>query len=218
MNIKRAGWVCAALLAACAAVGVWAWLRLPPGALVAVHFNAHGDPDGFAGKGVGLALMPAIGAATIGFLAILPSISPRRKNLEASAAAYGTVMIGVAAIFLVTQGTIVARAMDPAFDVLRWLFVAIGVLFAVTGNLLGKVRHNYILGVRTPWTLADERVWDKTHRFTGRLMALAGVVLALGAAFSADHRLIIGLLVLCAAGPAIAGAVYSWRLYQRRVF
>jgi len=84
--------------------------------------------------------MPAIGVVTMAFLAILPSISPRRKNLEASAAAYGTVMIGLAAIFLVTQGTIVARAMDPAFDVLRWLFVAIGVLFAVVGNLLGKVR------------------------------------------------------------------------------
>ena len=217
MNIQRAGWACAALLAACAAVGVWAWVRLPPGALIAVHFNAHGDPDGFARKGVALALMPAIGAVTMAFLAILPSISPRRKNLEASAGAYGTVMIGVAAIFLVTQATIVARAMDPAFDVLRWLFAAIGVLFAVVGNLLGKVRHNYILGIRTPWTLADERVWDKTHRVTGRLLALAGVVLALGAAFVGDHRLIIGLLVLCAAGPAIAGSIYSWRLYQRRV-
>ncbi|HEY5071981.1 MAG TPA: SdpI family protein [Caulobacteraceae bacterium] len=215
MTIRNAALVSAGLVAATAAVGVWAWWRLPAGATIAIHFNFHGDPDGFAPKAVGLALMPLIGALVVALLAALPAIAPRRKALEASADAFGTVMIGVAAIFLVTQCAIVARAMDPRFDVIRWLFVAIGVLFIAVGNVLGKLRHNYFIGIRTPWALANERVWDKTHRFTGRLMLLAGLTLAAGAALIADHRLIIALLIFCAAGPAIAGAIYSWRTYRR---
>jgi uncharacterized membrane protein len=214
MNIKRATLASAVVIAASAGVGVWAFVNLPAGALIAVHFNAHGDPDGYVGKALGLTLMPAIGATVIALLALLLQLAPRRRNLAASAGALGTVILGVATIFLVAQVSIVAQALDPAFDILRSLFVAIGVLLAVVGNLLGKVRHNYVLGVRTPWTLANERVWDKTHRYTGRLMTAAGVVLALGAALVADHRIMIALLVVCASGPPLAGFVYSWRLYR----
>ncbi len=214
MNIRQSALAGGALIVACAAVGVWAWSRLPADALIAVHFNARGDPDRFANKSLGLSLMPAIGAVVVAILTVLPSIAPRRKNLAASAGAYGTVMVGVAAVFLVAQGAMVARSMDAAFDILRWLFAAIGILFVVVGNLLGKIRHNYVLGIRTPWAFANERVWDKTHRVTGRLMVLAGAALALGSALIHDHRLIIGLLVACAAGPAIAGTIYSWRTYR----
>ena len=215
MNLQRPLLLAAVLIAAAAAVGVWAYATLPAGATIPVHFNAHGDPDGFMPKASGLVLMPAIGACVILALAFAPRLVPDRAGLAESAAAYGVGLIGVAAIFLVAEAAIAMRAMDPDFDVIHWLFLAIGILFVVIGNLLGKIRHNTLFGIRTPWTLRDKRVWDKTHRFTGRLMLLGGVALAAVAFLSADHTDLIFALVACAAGPPIAGAVYSRAIYRQ---
>jgi uncharacterized membrane protein len=215
MNLQRPLLLAAVLIAASAAVGVWAYLTLPAGATIPVHFNAHGDPDGFMPKAPGLVLMPLIGAAVILTLAFAPRFAPDRAGLAESAAAYGVALIGVAAMFLVAEAAIAMRAMDPDFDVIRWLFLAIGILFVVTGNLLGKIRHNALFGIRTPWTLKDKRVWDKTHRFTGRLMVLGGVALAAVAFLGADHTDLIVALIACAAAPPIAGAVYSRAIYRQ---
>jgi uncharacterized membrane protein len=212
--MNRATLLAASLIAAAAAVGLWAYAVLPPDAPVAVHFSVTGEADGFMPKGPGLALLPAIGALVVAALTLAPRLYRRDAGLAASADVLGVVLIGVAAIFLVSEAALAKRAMDPGFDVIRWLFVAIGILLLITGNLLGKVRHNFFFGVRTPWTMRDKRVWDRTQRFTGRLMVLAGCVLAAVAALSADHRLLISALIVCAAGPGLAGVAYSRAIYH----
>ncbi|HEX3407801.1 MAG TPA: SdpI family protein, partial [Caulobacteraceae bacterium] len=85
----------------------------------------------------------------------------------------------------------------------------IGILLVLIGAVLGRVPPNSLVGVRTPWTLADERVWRRTHYLTGRLMALAGVALAAAASLGADHTDLIVALAVCAVGPPILGAIYS---------
>jgi uncharacterized membrane protein len=217
MTLQRPLMLAIVLIAAAAAIGLWAYRVLPPGATIAAHFNLHGDPDGFVPKAEGLALLPPIGLAVILALAFAPGLRRDNAGLTDSAGPYGVVIIGVAAMFLVAEAAIAMRAIDPAFDVLRWLFLAIGILFAVIGNLLGKIRHNFVFGVRTPWTLRDKRVWDKTHRFTGRLMVLAGVVLAVVAFIGADHTDLIAALILCAATPAVVGVVYSRAIARQPV-
>jgi uncharacterized membrane protein len=209
MNLRRPLMLAGVLIAATAVVGAWAFRALPPGATIPVHFNVHGDADGFMPKGLGLSLLPAIGFAVIAILAYAPKLARNKAGLEQSAGVYGVVLIGVAAMFLVAEGAVAMRAMDPDFDVIRWLFLAIGVLFVLVGNLLGKLRHNVLIGIRTPWTLKDKRVWDRTHRFTGRLMVMAGVVLAAAAAMGMPHDLLIWVLIACAAAPGVAGFIYS---------
>jgi uncharacterized membrane protein len=213
MNLRRPLILSGVLLAATAIVGLWAYRMLPLGATIPVHFSPHGDPDGFMAKGPGLALLPAIGVLVILILSFVPRIAPNRAGLPQSAEVYGMVLIGVAAMFLVSEGAVAMRAMDPNFDVIRWVFLAIGVLFVLLGNLLGKIRHNFVFGIRTPWTLKDKRVWDRTHRFTGRLMVMAGVLLAAVAALGVANDLLIWVLILCATAPAIAGFIYSRAIY-----
>ena len=101
------------------------------------------------------------------------------------------------------------HALDPSFDVMRWIFVALGILFVVIGAVLGRIPPNGLAGIRTPWTLADEGVWARTHRFTGRLMTLGGVALAAVATLGADHIDLVVALVVCILGPALAGVIYS---------
>ena len=215
MNLQRPLLLAAVLIAASAAVGVWAYVTLPAGAAIPVHFNAHGDPDGFMAKAPGLVLMPLIGAAVILTLAFAPRLTPDRAGLAESAAAYGVALIGVAAMFLVAEAAIAMRAMDPDFDVIRWLFLAIGILFVVVGALMGRIRQNALFGIRTPWTLKDKQVWDRTQRFTGRLMVLGGVALAAVTFLGADHGDLMFALLACVGGPAIAGAIYSRAIYRQ---
>lgn len=196
-------------VAATALTGIGAYFALPRKACFAVHFTADGRPDGFTDKLHGLFTMPVIAVVVVALIALFPRVAIYRKGLDASSPAFGAVLSGVAAVLFAAQAAIIAHAFDPNFDVLRAVFVAVGALLVVVGNMLGKLRHNYAFGVRTPWTLRDATVWDKTHRFTGRLMVVTGVALIPIAIFTPDHRWLIALMITCAAGPAIAGAVYS---------
>ena len=118
----------------------------------------------------------------------------------------GRVMLVLASSFI---GAVIALALDPTFDVIRWVFLACAVLLILLGNALGKVRHNALIGVRTPQTRTDARVWDKTQRFTGRTMVVGAIGLAAIAFFAPDHRVLIAALVAAAAGPIVAGSIYA---------
>lgn len=209
MRLQRSLLLALVLIAASAVVGVWAYRMLPADAQIAVHFGLRGQPNGFMSKGPGLAVMPAVGFLVVMLLAFLPRWTKSGEALARSGGAYGIVLIGVAAMFLVGEATIAMHALDPSFDVLRWLFVALGILFVVIGAVLGRIPPNRLVGVRTPWTLADEGVWLRTHRFTGRLMTLAGVALAAVATLGADHTDLLVALVISVLGPALAGVIYS---------
>jgi uncharacterized membrane protein len=197
------------LIAASAAVGVWAFRMLPAGAEIATHFNVRGEPNGFMGKAFGLAVLPIIGLVVVSILAAAPRWMRGGEALLSAGGAYGIVLIGVAAMFLVAEGAIAMHALDPAFDVLRWVFLAVGVLLVVIGAVLGRIPPNRLVGVRTRWTYADEGVWRRTHRFTGRLMTIAGVALAAVASLGADHTDLVVALVVCVLAPLLIGVFYS---------
>jgi len=217
MKLQRALIVAAVLIAATAVLGLWGYGRLPAGAVMGYNYGLDGRPHAFMSKAVGLSLMPAIGAGVVLLLALLPRLAPIKKGLAESAEPYGLLVTGLAAIFLVSEAALIAHALDASFDVLRWVFLAVAALLVLLGNFLGKVRHNFVFGVRTPWTLTDARVWDKTHRFTGRLLLAGGVLLAAGCLAALGHLALIGLIVACAAGPLIAGVVYSWTIRSARL-
>lgn len=209
MRLRRSLLLALVLIAATAAVGVWAYRMLPAGAQIAVHFNARGEADGFMPKARALAIPPILGLVVISLLAMGPRLLSSERQLARSGDAFGLVLIGVAAMFLVAEAAEAVHALDPAFDVLRWVFVALGILLVLFGAVLGRIPPNNLVGVRTPWALADESVWRRTHYFTGRLMALAGVALAAVASLGADHTDLIVALAICFAGPPLVGAIYS---------
>jgi immunity protein, SdpI family len=205
MRPSAAFWIASALVGASAAVALWAWISLPAG--VGVPLNYLGL-DGHRHAAVSrelLWLMPFVAAmVTLGMTA-----ASRRPGAEAAAQPLDMTMIAVAGLLLVTENALVGRALQPDFDVLRPVAMATGVLLLAIGNYLGKARRNAVFGVRTPWTLADATVWDRTHRFTGAGMVLGGVVLiALG--FLLRDSVALGVAIgACAAVPILAGVVRS---------
>ena len=91
------------------------------------------------------------------------------------------------------------------------IFAGMGVLFIVIGNLLGKVTRNFFVGIRTPWTLASEEVWYRTHRLAGKLFVAAGLFMVV--ASLAGLRL--WPLFVSLGVAALVPVVYSYVIYRR---
>jgi len=193
--------LCLLLFAVMAGFAVWGHFNLPD-VPVAVHFGPDGQPNGYQPRDMAMILMPAITLVTlIGCLWILPRLLPKSASLERSQTVYGIIMLAVTALLAVCFAGIVMTAAGKAPDILKIVLAGTGLLFVVIGNYMPKMRRNWLMGIRTPWTLADERVWDKTHRFAGPLFMLGGAVTLGGALFApADWRvpiLLIAVLSVC---------------------
>ena len=120
-------------------------------------------------------------SSNLGFCTIALTFAPgfeAHPGVERGAEVFDMILVSVAALLLVVQvALLIDPTMDPAFNVVRPVAIATGVLLLAVGNYLGKARQNGFIGLKTPWTLADAGVWDKTHRFTGRAMFLGRLIL-----------------------------------------
>jgi uncharacterized membrane protein len=195
-------------------VTVWAWPQLPADAQIPIHWGADGQVNGYADKTVGLLLLPLIAAGIALMFAAIPLIEPRRRNLERSATAYGAIWVGVMLLLGGLQLLVIGAALGASFDMTRLVFVGTGALFIVIGNYLPKVRPNYMVGIRTPWTLTSDVAWTRTHRIGGRLFVIEGIVMILLG--------LVGVTGVALAGALIGGIVvllvvvfaYSYQVWK----
>ena len=178
MNTRPMILVSVVVIGVMLAASAWAWTQLPADALVPIHWGANGQPDDWADKTVGLFLMPLIASGVALLLAVIPRFEPRRTNLARSSKAYGATWIGVMLLLGGLHLVAISVAMGSELDLTRIVMTGTGVLFVVIGNYLPKVRPNYMMGIRTPWTLASDVAWVKTHRVGGRLFVIEGLALA----------------------------------------
>jgi len=160
-------------------LSAWAWTQLPADARVPVHWGPDGQVDGYADKTIGLFLLPLVTAGVAALMWVIPVIEPRRANFEKSGKPYTAIWIGVVLLLAAVDVVAVAAAMGSQVDMTLVAFVATGTLFIVIGNYLPKARSNYMMGIRTPWTLTSELSWTRTHRLGGRLFVLEGIAFIL---------------------------------------
>jgi uncharacterized membrane protein len=209
----------AGLLGAMLVAAFWVLAVTPPDARVAIHFDAQGTPNGWATPAGAVFLMPGLAALMWGLFKLLPKIDPRADNLARSAAAVAAIGIAVNVLLAVLQGVILGGALGRPAPAAHLGLVLVGGLFAVIGNVMGKLRPNYTVGIRTPWTLANERVWDQTHRFGGKVFVGGGLLLCALAATPIEMDwmgpAIVGVSLVCAAVPALKSYLL-WRNMQRK--
>lgn len=93
------------------------------------------------------------------------------------------------------------------------LMPAISILIFMIGVFLGKTKRNYFIGIRTPWTLASDKVWDKTHKFGSKLFKLAGALSILSLLISAEFA--IKVLVVSVITAAVVSLLYSYLEYRK---
>ncbi len=177
-----------------------AWPHLPPG--LPTHFGLDGRTDRFGSRAEAAMVTPVLAAAVALMFAALPRVMPARGRLERSAGPWAAVSVALLLFLALVHSLILAGGLGLQIDPARVVTVGLGLLLAVIGNLMGKIRYNYVFGVRTPWTLADERVWDRTHRAAGPWMMAWGALVALGALWGGVA------LVWCLAAGGIGLALF----------
>jgi uncharacterized membrane protein len=199
------------LVIAAAVVGAALYGRLP--GRVATHFDIHGQPDGYTSKGVAVAVEPlALALLGLVFLA-LPRIAPKGFRLEPFLRAYEIMAIAVMAIAFTDLLLPLWLALGHRVDPDRAITLGLGLLLIVIGNYLGKVTRNFFVGIRTPWTLANDEVWLRTHRLGGLLFVAAGAVIVVAAFLGGASALTVTISVIVAV--ALFLMVYSYVLYRR---
>jgi len=187
---------------------LWARSRLPD-MPIATHFGLDGQPDGYMPRDVGLAFGPILMLVFGLLLWILPAVSPKNASLKRSQSAFDAAQLAIIAFLAVVHIVVVLKALGVQVDTISILTLGAGFLFLIIGNLLPKTRFNYFMGVRTPWTLSDERVWDKTHRLAGPLFMLTGLAIVLAACLLPQPWQ-MGVLLAAAVGASLVSCIYSW--------
>jgi uncharacterized membrane protein len=208
-------WYPVLLALAAAAASLAVFDRLPE--RMPIHFDFNGNPDGWASRAVGAFLPTAMILGLWGVLRFLPKIDPRRQNYERFGASYDLTVGALLTLLFIIHLLVLGQALGYRVPMGRVLPVLVGGLFLVIGNVLPRARSNFMYGIRTPWTLSSDRVWMRTHRLAGYMMALAGLTMIftgvfLPGAFTAP--LIVAALVTALAAPVVY-SYFAWRQEQR---
>lgn len=205
-------WPALVVLAAMLAAGVVLYPHLPD--LVPAHWNIRGEVDNYFSRFWGAFALPLLAAGVYLAMLFAPYVDPRRDSYVRFEGAYRAVRLGLVFFLAVLHAVILAVALGgPPELVPRVVPATLGLLMLVIGNYLPQARFNYFFGVRTPWTLASEEVWRRTHRFSGPAFVLGGLA-ALAAAFlPAPANFAVGMGGIGAA--ALASVVYSYLAFRR---
>jgi len=212
--MKRRYYLIGALLIAGALVATLvAYPYLPD--RVPTHWNIHGQVDGYSQKWTLLVFIPGIMAGIMLMFSILPWLSPRHFEVDTFTSTYLYIMLVCVGMFAYVHALSLWAALSGGGNVTRALVGGMCLLWALLGNVLGKVRRNFYVGIRTPWALANERVWNATHRFAAKswfAAGLAGLVLTFA---GIRFWVTFGILMAGALAPVVYSLVYYKQLERR---
>jgi uncharacterized membrane protein len=188
--------------------------RLPE--MVPTHWNGmDAQPDSWSSRAFGAWLTPVILLGMWALVRILPAIDPRGANYAKFGGAFEAI-IGSLMLFLLGMHILLLRAAlgHPA-PMQRVVPFGVGILLIVIGNLLPRARPNWFVGIRTPWTLSSDRVWEKTHRFGGRVFVAGGLLITITALLWAQwvHVVLIAV-VLIATSSVFVYSYVEWKREQ----
>jgi uncharacterized membrane protein len=208
----RKEWLPLAAIAATFVLAAFVYSRVPDP--MPTHWNAAGVPDGYGSRFVGVLLTPLMAAGLYVLFLVLPRIDPRRANYVRFADTYlffrTLIILFLLFVYIVT----LVAVFQPGYQLnSAWMFGGVGFLLAALGNYLPRVKSNWFVGIRTPWTLSNEKVWRETHRLGGRVFVIGGVAIALAGLVKPDWSLPI--LLVGVLSTAVIPVVYSYVLYRQ---
>ncbi len=192
-----------------ALIGIICWNRLPD--MMATHFGLNNEADGFSGKAFAVFGIPAFLLAVLWLCAFVTSHDPKRQNISPRMFSLMLWIVPVVSLY-------VAAVMYPAnlgyeLDITFFSELLLGLLFIVVGNYLPKARQNYTIGIKIPWTLANEENWNRTHRLAGYLWMICGIlIIVFGLTRFVSAPWLLGLPLIMVLVPCI----YSYWLHARK--
>jgi len=212
MNIRKSGIIIFGIILLSFIISIYFYPQMPE--RIASHWNAQGQVDGYLSKFWGLFLMPFVLVGLALLFTAIPRIDPLKTNIEKFRKYYDGFIILFFIFMLSIHFQIILWNLGIEISPNIIVPIGIGFLFFYTGVLCDNAKRNWFIGIRTPWTLSSERVWDKTHKIGGKLFKIAGVIAFIGIFF---ERYAIFFILVPVFLLAIYTFIYSYFEYQKEV-
>lgn len=204
-------WPSVVVLVAVTVFGVLRYDELP------VQMTSQWD---LAGKGYdwssrkeAMYTVPLVALVTALLFALVPRIDPKRANFEQHASAFWLLANAVVGFFALIHLFFIGSNLGWPVSMQQVIGIGFGALLMVLGNYLTRIRQNWFLGIRTPWTLTSEKSWRETHRLGGKLFFAGGLLLLLVALITG--RLPGWAIAVGIATPAVVSLIYSYVVWSR---
>jgi uncharacterized membrane protein len=213
MNFKDMPKLPLVLIALMFVVGVVVYPSLP--SQIPMHWGVTGAVDRWADKSLGSVFFAPL--MTLGIYVLLwlvPYLDPQRRNVLRSRQVYALTIELMGGLGVVLFAGTLLASFDHSLPMWRLIEVAVGVMFVVLGNYMGRVKRNWTIGFRYGWTLSDDVVWAKTNRLGGRLLLATGVIAIVAALAPPTVGFVLLMVPLLITLPVTY--VYSMRLYRER--
>lgn len=214
MNTRTTIIIVLVLLAAATIVGISLWNRLPDP--MASHWNENDQVNGTMSKFWGVLLMPLITLGMLLLFLLIPNIDPLKANIAQFRDVFNLFIVLIVGFMVYIYFlTLLWNLGYTDIEMSKAMLPALGVLFFFVGYLMRKSKRNFFIGIRTPWTLSSDRVWEETHRLGSILFMISGALAFVGSFFGGPVA--FWLLFVPLVGSTIITLVYSYFLYQREV-
>jgi uncharacterized membrane protein len=192
--------------------GLLLWNRLPEP--MASHWNINDEVDGYMSKFWGVFMLPLIALGMFGLFLIIPGIDPLKSNIAQFRESFNLFIVLLMAFMLYIYALTLAWNLGyTGFKMSASMLPAIGLLFIFIGFMLRQAKRNFFIGIRTPWTLSSDQVWEKTHQIGSILFILAGALAVIGSFFGGVTA--FWMLMFPIFGSIIFLVIYSYVLYKQ---
>jgi uncharacterized membrane protein len=184
---------------------------LPPN--IPMHWNVLGQVDSVVPKESGIWFLPLLTVLMFICFRILPVFDPKKEKYKLFHREWEIMQTGFLLFFSYIQFMVVYLSLRPEVPMMPLMFIGLGALYILIGNYMSKIRQNYFIGIRVPWTLASEDNWNKTHRFASWCYVIAGLVTLVESYFIWYAPIVIfGSIILASFLPM----VYSFLLFKKK--
>jgi uncharacterized membrane protein len=200
------------MIAAATLAGVFFWNRLPDP--MASHWNINDQVDGYTPRFWGVFMLPLMALGMLVLFLVIPSIDPLKANIAQFREAFNLFITLVVAFMLYIYVLSLRWNLGYTdFGMSRAMLPAMGVLFIFIGFLFRGAKRNFFIGIRTPWTLSSDRVWEETHKLGSVLFMISGAFAILGSLFGGMTAFWLFFIPVMAS--TLVTLVYSYVMYQR---
>ena len=176
------------------------------------HWDASGEVDGYMSKFWGLLILPIMMSFLFPLFFILPRIDPLKKNIMKFIGYFHGLMIVLFSFFFYTHTLIIFASFGTVFNMTVMLMPALGLMFYFIGIVMENSKQNWFIGIKTPWTLSNEKVWNKTHKLGGKLFKITALLAIVGMFFG---ELGIWLFIVPVLVLSFYLIAYSYFEYQK---
>ena len=153
-------------------IGLYFWNKLPE--QMGTHFGVNGEVDGYSSKTFAVFGTPILLLAVEWFCAFVTANDPKKQNISPKLFKLILWIVPIVSLFIALF--LYSYNLGFNINITNAAGIFVGLIFIIIGNILPKAKHNYTVGIKIPWTLANEENWNRTHHLAGYLWVIGGII------------------------------------------